>query len=55
MPHKKNPITSEQISGLARVLRSNVRPAFENVPLWHEPRISHHSCVERIISPTRRF
>ena len=50
MPHKKNPITSEQISGLARVLRSNAQAAFENVPLWHERDISHSS-VERIIFP----
>jgi adenylosuccinate lyase len=50
MPHKKNPITSEQISGLARVLRSNAQAAFENIPLWHERDISHSS-VERIIFP----
>ena len=50
MPHKKNPIISEQISGLARVLRSNAQAAFENVPLWHERDISHSS-VERIIFP----
>jgi adenylosuccinate lyase len=50
MPHKKNPITSEQISGLARVLRSNAQAAFENVPLWHERDISHSS-VERVIFP----
>jgi adenylosuccinate lyase len=50
MPHKKNPITSEQISGLARVLRGNAQAAFENVPLWHERDISHSS-VERIIFP----
>ena len=50
MPHKKNPITSEQVSGLARVLRSNAQAAFENVPLWHERDISHSS-VERIIFP----
>ena len=50
MPHKKNPITSEQISGLARVLRANAQAAFENVPLWHERDISHSS-VERIIFP----
>ncbi|MDE3148522.1 MAG: adenylosuccinate lyase, partial [Acidobacteriota bacterium] len=48
MPHKKNPITSEQISGLARVLRGNAEGAFENVPLWHERDISHSS-VERVI------
>src|ERR1700733_15298933 len=50
MPHKKNPITSEQISGLARVLRGNAQAAFENVPLWHERDISPSS-VERIIFP----
>jgi len=50
MPHKKNPITSEQISGLARVLRSNSQAALENIPLWHERDISHSS-VERIIFP----
>jgi adenylosuccinate lyase len=50
MPHKKNPITSEQICGLARVLRGNAQAAFEDVPLWHERDISHSS-VERIIFP----
>ncbi|MGB6687222.1 MAG: adenylosuccinate lyase [Terracidiphilus sp.] len=50
MPHKKNPITSEQISGLARVLRGNAQAALENVPLWHERDISHSS-VERVIFP----
>jgi adenylosuccinate lyase len=50
MPHKKNPITSEQISGLARVLRGNAQAAFEDVPLWHERDISHSS-VERVIFP----
>jgi len=50
MPHKKNPITSEQISGLARVLRSNSQAALENIPLWHERDISHSS-VERVIFP----
>jgi len=50
MPHKKNPITSEQISGLARVLRANAQAALENIPLWHERDISHSS-VERIIFP----
>ena len=48
MPHKKNPIVSEQLSGLARVVRGNVVPAFENVALWHERDISHSS-VERVI------
>lgn len=50
MPHKKNPIVSEQISGLARVLRGNAQAALENVALWHERDISHSS-VERIIFP----
>jgi adenylosuccinate lyase len=50
MPHKRNPITSEQISGLARVVRSNAQAAFENVALWHERDISHSS-VERVILP----
>jgi adenylosuccinate lyase len=50
MPHKRNPITSEQISGLARVLRSNALAAFENIALWHERDISHSS-VERVIFP----
>jgi adenylosuccinate lyase len=50
MPHKRNPITSEQISGLARVVRANAQAAFENVALWHERDISHSS-VERIIFP----
>jgi adenylosuccinate lyase len=50
MPHKRNPITSEQISGLARVVRSNSQAALENVALWHERDISHSS-VERVIFP----
>lgn len=50
MPHKKNPIVSEQICGLARVLRSNAQAAFEDVALWHERDISHSS-VERVIFP----
>jgi adenylosuccinate lyase len=50
MPHKRNPITSEQISGLARVLRGNAKAALENVALWHERDISHSS-VERVIFP----
>jgi adenylosuccinate lyase len=50
MPHKRNPIKSEQISGLARVLRGNAQAALENVALWHERDISHSS-VERIILP----
>lgn len=50
MPHKRNPIVSERITGLARVLRSNSIAALENVALWHERDISHSS-VERIIVP----
>jgi adenylosuccinate lyase len=50
MPHKRNPIKSEQISGLARVLRANAQAALENVALWHERDISHSS-VERVILP----
>jgi len=50
MPHKRNPVTSEQICGLARVVRSNAQAGFENIALWHERDISHSS-VERIILP----
>lgn len=50
MPHKRNPVTAEQICGLARVVRSNAQAAFENVALWHERDISHSS-VERVILP----
>src|SRR5206468_2153499 len=50
MPHKRNPVTSEQICGLARLLRSNALAAMENVALWHERDISHSS-VERVIFP----
>jgi adenylosuccinate lyase len=50
MPHKRNPVTCEQICGLARIVRSNMLAAFENVGLWHERDISHSS-VERIILP----
>ncbi len=50
MPHKRNPVTLEQISGLARVVRGNAQAAFENVALWHERDISHSS-VERVILP----
>jgi adenylosuccinate lyase len=50
MPHKKNPVTAEQICGLARVVRANASAAMENMPLWHERDISHSS-VERIIMP----
>ena len=50
MPHKKNPIASENLTGVARLLRSYLSPAFENVALWHERDISHSS-VERVILP----
>src|SRR3954464_1617373 len=50
MPHKRNPITGERLTGLARVLRGNALAAMENVALWHERDISHSS-VERIIFP----
>jgi adenylosuccinate lyase len=50
MPHKRNPVKAEQLSGLARVLRGNVQAGLENVALWHERDISHSS-VERIILP----
>jgi adenylosuccinate lyase len=50
MPHKKNPISGENLSGLARVVRSNSIAALENIPLWHERDISHSS-AERIILP----
>jgi adenylosuccinate lyase len=50
MPHKRNPIKSEQVAGLARVLRGNAQAGLENVALWHERDISHSS-VERIILP----
>ncbi len=50
MPHKRNPVTCEQICGLARLVRSNMLAAYENVGLWHERDISHSS-VERIILP----
>jgi adenylosuccinate lyase len=50
MPHKRNPVSCEQISGLARVVRANAQAALENVALWHERDISHSS-VERIILP----
>src|ERR671924_237989 len=50
MPHKRNPITCERITGLSRVIRSNAQAALENVALWHERDISHSS-VERIIFP----
>ncbi len=50
MPHKRNPITGEKLSGLARLVRGNAMAALENVPLWHERDISHSS-VERVIMP----
>ena len=50
MPHKRNPIVSEQMSGLARIVRANAFAAMENIPLWHERDISHSS-VERVIGP----
>ena len=50
MPHKKNPISAENLSGLARVVKSNAAAALDNIPLWHERDISHSS-VERIIFP----
>jgi adenylosuccinate lyase len=50
MPHKRNPVSCEQICGLARVVRANAQAAFENIALWHERDISHSS-VERIILP----
>jgi adenylosuccinate lyase len=50
MPHKRNPVGCEQITGLARLLRANAHAAFENVALWHERDISHSS-VERVILP----
>lgn len=50
MPHKKNPIVCERLSGLARVIRGNVVPALENITLWHERDLTHSS-VERVILP----
>ncbi len=50
MPHKRNPVTCEQVAGLARLVRSNMMAAYENVALWHERDISHSS-VERVILP----
>lgn len=50
MPHKRNPIGSENLSGLARLVRANAIAAMENIPLWHERDISHSS-VERVIAP----
>ena len=50
MPHKRNPVLSENLTGLARIVRAAVIPALENVALWHERDISH-SAVERVIAP----
>ena len=50
MPHKRNPVLTENLCGLARLVRSTVTPALENVTLWHERDISHSS-VERVITP----
>ena len=50
MPHKRNPVLSENVTGLARMVRAYVTPALENVVLWHERDISHSS-VERMIGP----
>ena len=50
MPHKRNPVLTENLTGLARVVRSSVTPALENITLWHERDISHSS-VERFIGP----
>lgn len=50
MPHKRNPVSSENLTGLARLLRSYITPALENAVLWHERDISHSS-VERVIFP----
>jgi adenylosuccinate lyase len=50
MPHKRNPVLSENICGLSRIIRNNIIPALENIPLWHERDISHSS-AERIIFP----
>ena len=50
MPHKRNPVGCEQVTGLARLVRANALAAFENVALWHERDISHSS-VERVIVP----
>jgi adenylosuccinate lyase len=50
MPHKRNPVVSERVSGLARVIRGYAQAALENVPLWHERDISHSS-AERVIFP----
>src|SRR5262249_20391383 len=50
MPHKRNPVLAENLTGLARIVRSAVTPAMENIALWHERDISH-SAVERVFAP----
>ena len=50
MPHKRNPVLSENLTGLARIVRAAVVPALENITLWHERDISHSS-VERVFGP----
>src|SRR6516165_4289752 len=50
MPHKRNPVLSENLTGLARLIRAAVVPALENIALWHERDISH-SAVERVMAP----
>ena len=50
MPHKRNPVLSENLTGLARIIRAAVAPALENITLWHERDISH-SAVERVMAP----
>ena len=50
MPHKRNPIYSENVTGLARLIRSYAQAGLENIPLWHERDISHSS-VERVVLP----
>ena len=50
MPHKRNPVLTENLTGIARIIRGNVLPSLENISLWHERDISHSS-VERIICP----
>ena len=50
MPHKRNPVLTENLTGIARLIRGNVLPSLENISLWHERDISHSS-VERIICP----
>ena len=50
MPHKRNPVVSERIAGIARIIRANASASLENIPLWHERDISHSS-TERVIIP----